>query len=213
MESAAYCSPKVSRVTVIGRSAVPFLENLGTEVGARFQKYFESRGVSYRNNTNVVRFEGENNKLTQVVLDTGETIPADICIVGVGSDYDTGFLKDAGVILTKQGAIEVNEVNISMLHEMISRILFTLIFSQYLQTNVDGVFAGGDTCNAPVHGAKNIKASIGHWQLAQHHGRIAALNMLGKQEPIKSVPFFFSSMFSLNLRYSGNFNQLFLPSL
>lgn len=182
MESAAYCSPKVGRVTVIGRSAVPFVENLGLEVGARFQKYFESRGVSYRNNSNVVRFEGENNKLTKVVLNTGETIPADICIVGIGSEYDTDFLKESGIILTKHGAIEVDE---------------------YLRTNIDGVFAGGDTCNAPVHGAKDVKASIGHWQLAQHHGRIAALNMLGKQEAIRSVPFFFSSMFSLNLRYSG----------
>ncbi|XP_065201959.1 apoptosis-inducing factor 3-like isoform X2 [Planococcus citri] len=182
MESAAYCAPKVARVTVIGRSSVPFSDTLGEEVGDRFKRYFESRGVSYRNNSNVVRFEGENDKLTQVVLNTGEVIPADICIVGIGSEYDTGFLKDTGVTLTKNGAIEVNE---------------------YLQTNLDGVFAGGDTCNAPVHGSKNVKASIGHWQLAQHHGRIAALNMLGKQEPIRSVPFFFSAMFSFNLRYSG----------
>ena len=92
---------------------------------------------------------------------------------------------------------------------MNSAYYFVFFFSQYLETNIDGVFSGGDTCNAPVYGTKDIKASIGHWQLAQHHGRIAALNMLGKKEPIKSVPFFFSSMFSLNLRYAGNLNQRF----
>lgn len=65
------------------------------------------------------------------------------------------------------------------------------------------MFAGGDVAYAPVYGTDNINASIGHWQLAQHHGRIAAKNMVGKQVPIKGVPFFFSTMFGLGVRYSG----------
>lgn len=111
MESASYCAPKVGRVTVLGRSEVPFHDVLGKEVGQRIVELFESKGVSILNNTHAVRFEGSDNKLTHVVLNNGKTIPADICIVGIGSEYDTKFLSNTDIKLTKQGAIEVDEVS------------------------------------------------------------------------------------------------------
>lgn len=110
MESAAYCAPKVGRVTVLGRTDVPFLDSLGREFGQRIVELFETHGVHIRNNVYAVKFEGSDNKLTGVVLNTGETIPAEICIVGIGSEYDTKFLSETDIKLTKQGAIEVNEV-------------------------------------------------------------------------------------------------------
>lgn len=68
---------------------------------------------------------------------------------------------------------------------------------------MEGVYAGGDVAHAPVYGSGGQKDSIGHWQLAQYHGHRAAANMLGKREPIKSVPFFFSMLFGKGLRYAG----------
>jgi NADPH-dependent 2,4-dienoyl-CoA reductase/sulfur reductase-like enzyme len=73
-----------------------------------------------------------------------------------------------------------------------------------LETNVEGIFSGGDVANAPVYSA-NTKASLGHWQLATYHGKIAALQMLGKKTPIKSVPFFWTALFGTSIRFAGMF--------
>ena len=109
MEAAAFCANKVASVTVIGRTEVPFENTLGKTIGKSIGNFFESKGVKLINNANCEKFIGENNKLTGVVVN-GETIPADICIVGLGIAYDTNFLKNSDVKLTDQGAIEVDEV-------------------------------------------------------------------------------------------------------
>ena len=46
--------------------------------------------------------------------------------------------------------------------------------------------------------------NIGHWQIAQAHGRCAALAMLGKKTPFRSVPFFWSGQFGKPLRFAGH---------
>lgn len=74
--------------------------------------------------------------------------------------------------------------------------------SKNLETNIKGIFAGGDVANAPVY-STNTKASLGHWQLATYHGKIAALQMLGKKTPIKSVPFFWTALFGTSIRFAG----------
>ena len=50
--------------------------------------------------------------------------------------------------------------------------------------------------------AKNIR--IEHWDVACDHGRVAARNMLGKDEEYDNVPFFWTGMFGRSLRYAGN---------
>jgi len=67
---------------------------------------------------------------------------------------------------------------------------------------VKGIFAGGDVANAPVY-PSNMKSSLGHWQLATYHGKVAALQMLGKKTPIKSVPFFWTALFGTSIRFAG----------
>lgn len=73
-----------------------------------------------------------------------------------------------------------------------------------LETNVKGIFAGGDVASAPIYPA-NVKSSLGHWQLATYHGKIAALQMLGRKTPIVSVPFFWTALFGTSIRFAGMF--------
>lgn len=86
-----------------------------------------------------------------------------------------------------------------MLIILLEQYVFNL---KNLETNIKGIFAGGDVANAPVYTA-NTKASLGHWQLATYHGKIAALKMLGKKAQIKSVPFFWTSLFGTSIRFAG----------
>merc|ERR1712223_1422768 len=53
---------------------------------------------------------------------------------------------------------------------------------------------------------KDTNAAIGHWQLAQSHGRCIGLN-IGLEESektsIKTVPFFWTVQYGKNIRYAG----------
>uniref|UniRef100_A0A670K2U8 L-amino-acid oxidase n=1 Tax=Podarcis muralis TaxID=64176 RepID=A0A670K2U8_PODMU len=74
---------------------------------------------------------------------------------------------------------------------------------RFMQTSAPSVFAAGDVASFPVAllGGKNI--DICHWQIAQAHGRVAALNMLQRQERLHTVPFFWTKLQAKSIRYAG----------
>uniref|UniRef100_A0A8C8JWM7 Rieske domain-containing protein n=1 Tax=Oncorhynchus tshawytscha TaxID=74940 RepID=A0A8C8JWM7_ONCTS len=118
----------------------------------------------------------------EVVLKSGKVLRADVCIIGTGSGPATGFLKQSGVHMDSKGFVPVNKT---------------------MQTNIDGVYAGGDIVTFPFPGRSNKKVNIPHWQMAHVHGRVAALGMMGRPTEIKTVPYFWSAMFGKSLRYAG----------
>ncbi|XP_023212669.1 apoptosis-inducing factor 3-like [Centruroides sculpturatus] len=77
-----------------------------------------------------------------------------------------------------------------------------IVVDEYMKTNVDGIFAGGDIVEFPLT-VMDARVNIGHWQLAMAHGRCAALNMLNKNEKLLTVPFFWSMLFGKSVRYAG----------
>uniref|UniRef100_A0A8D8K0B3 Apoptosis-inducing factor 3 n=1 Tax=Culex pipiens TaxID=7175 RepID=A0A8D8K0B3_CULPI len=183
LEAAAYCVNKVAKVTVIGRGSVPLKESFGQEVGARVMEMFKEKGVEFVMNSGIKRCIGDDDKkLTSVELMDGTIVKADICIMGVGSTLYTSFLENSGIELNQNGSIDTN---------------------QYLESNVAGIYVGGDIANAPVYCNNNELATIGHYPLAQYHGKIAALNMVGKQTELKAVPYFWTMLFGKGFRYTG----------
>uniref|UniRef100_A0A673M940 Apoptosis inducing factor mitochondria associated 5 n=1 Tax=Sinocyclocheilus rhinocerous TaxID=307959 RepID=A0A673M940_9TELE len=48
-----------------------------------------------------------------------------------------------------------------------------------------------------------INVSIGHWQTAQAHGRIAALNMMRREVELNIVPFYWTVLLGRTIRYAG----------
>uniref|UniRef100_A0A8C7XC98 Apoptosis inducing factor mitochondria associated 5 n=1 Tax=Oryzias sinensis TaxID=183150 RepID=A0A8C7XC98_9TELE len=73
----------------------------------------------------------------------------------------------------------------------------------YMRTNVPDVFCAGDLATFPLAMAKNQLVNIGHWQMAQAQGRVAALNMLGKETELTSVPFYWTVLLGKTIRYAG----------
>ncbi|RXN07076.1 apoptosis-inducing factor 3-like protein [Labeo rohita] len=121
-------------------------------------------------------------KLKEVVLKSGKVLRADVCVIGIGSSPATAFLKQSGVHMDSKGFIPVNKT---------------------MQTNIDGVFAGGDVVTFPLALRSHKKVNIPHWQMAHVHGRVAALSMMGKASEIKTVPYFWTAMFGKSIRYAG----------
>lgn len=66
----------------------------------------------------------------------------------------------------------------------------------------DGVYAAGDIAKFPLPLIKD-SISIGHWQIAHNHGRVAGRNMAGKVETFNSIPYFWTVLSGKSLRYCG----------
>ncbi|KAJ8934213.1 hypothetical protein NQ318_021638, partial [Aromia moschata] len=186
LEAANYCLNKVKKVTVVQRDTVPFRATLGEDVGAAFMKLFKDKGVHFISKNSLTKITSDDNgNVVSVELQDGATLKADLVIMGVGSTYYTDFLKNSGIDMREDGTIETNE---------------------YLQTNIPNVYVGGDMAYAPVWSHDNKKAAIGHYPLAHYHGKIAALNMLGKRKAMDAVPYFWTMLFGKGVRYAGHGN-------
>ncbi|XP_048468596.1 apoptosis inducing factor mitochondria associated 4 isoform X2 [Rhincodon typus] len=182
MEIAACLVEKASSVSVVGTSEVPYQHVLGTEIGKTIMKAFELEGVKFYMTDHVIELRGENGLLKEAALASGKVLPADMCVVGIGVTPATNYLHGSQIKTDPKGTVMVDE---------------------YMETNVDGVFAAGDVTSFPLPLHKNQKVNIGHWQLAHKQGYIAALNMQKKKIAINTVPFFWTFFFGKSLRYAG----------
>lgn len=183
LEAAAYCVGKVAKVTVIGRDSVPLRPVFGEAVGARIMKLFEDQKIEFVMNSGIVKCIGNaEGVLESVELNEGTILKANICIMGVGSTLNTAFLKDSGLGMNRDGSIDTN------LH---------------LETSIADVYVGGDIAHSPVFSNGNQPAAIGHYPLAQNHGKVAAMNMTGKALELHVVPFFWTMVFGKSFRYCG----------
>jgi apoptosis-inducing factor 3 len=190
MEAAASLTQQGLEVTVISPSKVPFEKILGEQLGRMFQQVHEAQGVKFQFETKAIELIG-NEQVESVVLDNGTQIAADLVIVGIGVEPNTGYLT--GVKLHEQDqSIPVNN---------------------YLQTEINDIYAAGDIARFP-YAPMNKLTRIEHWRLAAQQGKIAATNMLNsnqlsnqRQEVDKIVPFFWSGQYDLKLRYVGHVEE------
>jgi NADPH-dependent 2,4-dienoyl-CoA reductase/sulfur reductase-like enzyme/nitrite reductase/ring-hydroxylating ferredoxin subunit len=183
MEAASSLISEGRQVTVIAQEKVPFLRVLGPEIGAMFQQLHEEKGVKFETEAEVTELLGEAGRVASVQLKSGKTLPAEVVVLGVGVRPATDFLQ-AAFALEKDGGLAVDE---------------------YLRA-APNVYAAGDIARFPL-AATGQSTRIEHWRLAQQHGRVAARNMLGKEEKFASAPFFWTQQYGKSLRYAGHAEQ------
>lgn len=190
MEAAAFLVDRAASVTVVGRSSAPFSNVFGAFIGKRLQAMHEEKGVRFVLDAEVSELRGdEDGRLTEVELTSGQTLAADLVVSGLGVVPCTDFLRDSDVRLDRRGYVPVD---------------------QFMRTNCKDVYATGDIASFPMGGGggdglDSALVNVGHWQMALHHGRTAALAILGRPTAIDrtAVPFFWSSMFGKSVRFCG----------
>ncbi|KAA8586800.1 hypothetical protein FQN60_000636 [Etheostoma spectabile] len=182
MEVASYLIDKSSSVTVIGSSELPYQNTLGREVGKVTMMMLSEKNVKFFMNDIVMEIKGVDGKVKEVVLKSGNVIQADVLIVGIGIKPNSEFLQGSKIQMDSKNFVTVDK---------------------YMRTNVPSVYCGGDLATFPLAMAKNRLVNIGHWQMAQAHARIAALNMLGKPTELSSVPFYWTVLLGKTIRYTG----------
>jgi apoptosis-inducing factor 3 len=72
-----------------------------------------------------------------------------------------------------------------------------------LRASAPGVYAAGDIARFP-YAPTGESVRIEHWAVAQRMGRIAALNMMGRDLAYSSPPFFWSTQFDVTVNYVGH---------
>ncbi len=126
-------------------------ESLSLILGREFKKM----KIKVHTGTSLEKVEESSGKLN-CLLGNGNSFEVDKVLVSIGRDFLTGTLglENAGVKTGRKGIIEVNE---------------------YLETNVDGIYAIGDTIGGMMLAHK-----------ASAEGKAAAANALGKNISIDS---------------------------
>jgi apoptosis-inducing factor 3 len=176
MEVAASLRERGLEVTVVGQESVPFERQLGKEAGQAFVHLHQQNGVHFRLKTGVTSLAG-HQKVEAVVLESGERLPADLVVFGSGIKPATAFLQDIPV--NDDGSVTVDHT---------------------LQV-ADGLYAAGDIARYSYRGQP---LRVEHWRVAQQHGRVAALNMLGRNVSYNAVPFFWTIQYFKQLDYIGH---------
>ena len=92
LEAAASLRQREVTVTVIAPEPVPLVPIIGETLGRFVQDLHEQHGVEFRLGHTVSEVR-EN----EVVLDNGETVPADLVVIGVGVVPNTGLAEAAGL--------------------------------------------------------------------------------------------------------------------
>ena len=179
LELAAAASAYGNSVTLIGLEDVPLGAAIGPELGGFFQSLHEAHGVRFRLPASAAGITGESGRVTGVVTDAGEVLPADLVVVAVGVIPEVSLAEAAGITV-RNG----------------------ILTDPSLRTSAPGIFAAGDVANA-LHPFTGEHHRSEHWSNALNGGKVAGRAMLGLDAALDTVPYFYTDQFDVSMEYSG----------
>jgi 3-phenylpropionate/trans-cinnamate dioxygenase ferredoxin reductase component len=168
-EVAASMTMMGKRATVVMQEERTLERGFGKRAGRFVEELLQAHGVKIHGNDELERFEGDG-RVAKVITRGGLELEAEAIVIGAGVAPDTGLAKRAGLEIGEQGGVRC---------------------SSRLESTAEGVYAAGDMCeyDSKMHGGH---VRIEHWDVAFNQGKTAALNMLGRDIPHETVPYFYS---------------------
>jgi 3-phenylpropionate/trans-cinnamate dioxygenase ferredoxin reductase subunit len=179
METAAAARGHGNEVTVVDPQPAPLRAALGDELGQMFAELHRDHGVTMRLRTGVREFTSSDGHVTGLVTDAGETLPADLVVVGVGAQPNVELAADAGLTIDNG-----------------------IVVDQTLSSSHPDIYAAGDVANT-YHPLLHRHLRVEHWANALHGGPAAARSMLGQDVVYDRVPYFYTDQYDLGMEYSG----------
>ncbi len=153
---------------------------LDVEGGEVVDHIAQKFGVEVIHGDEIVEVVPQNGVPTYVKTKKGREIQADVIGIGLGITLNTGILKDTPV-----------------------RVDHGVVVNEYLETNVPGIYAAGDIAEFYDLTVQHHH-TMGTWDNAMGHGRIAGTNMAGGRVQYHDVPTYTSPLFNVNIAVVGS---------
>ncbi|OWV70522.1 ferredoxin reductase [Rhizobium sp. R634] len=179
LELAATARLLGAEVTVIEGLERVLKRGVPEEVAHLLTERHRAEGVDIRCGVSIEALIEEGGKAV-IRLSAGEVIEADLALVGIGAWPNVEIAESAGLAIENGIAVDT-----------------------YLQTSAPDVFAAGDCCSfpLPIYGGRRVR--LESWRNAQEQGTLAAANMLGLDQAVSAVPWFWSDQYDMTLQISG----------
>jgi NADPH-dependent 2,4-dienoyl-CoA reductase/sulfur reductase-like enzyme len=137
-------------------SAPQPMSTLDPEMGALVADALRSVGVEVYVDERVEGFDTDAGQVTGVQT-AARVLPADLVILGLGVDPNSGLARDAGIPVGESGGIAVDD---------------------HVRAGVDGIYAAGD-CSETFHRVSGRPVVVALGTHANKQGRVAGINASG----------------------------------
>lgn len=178
LEVASSAVQRGCAVVVFEAASRALMRAVPAEVAQCLVDLHRERGVDVRFDVQVQRFAGEG-RVNAVVLGDGTVVPCDAVVVGVGVAPRVALAQEAGLAIDNGIAVD-----------------------PMLRTSDPDIYAAGDVCSF-VHPLYGRRIRLECWRNAEDQARVAALNMLGRDEAHSAVPWFWSDQYDMTIQIAG----------
>jgi len=178
LEVAAVCRQLGRDVTVVELAERVMSRVVSGEVSAFYQALHAGHGVDIRLSTGLAGFEGDG-RVSQLVTDSGDRIPAEVVIVGVGILPNTELAETSGLAVHNG-----------------------IVVDDRCRTEDPHIFAIGD-CTSHPNGIYGRRLRLESVHNALEQAKTAAANICGIDTRYSQVPWFWSDQYDVKLQIAG----------
>lgn len=157
---------------LLGRAVSPAISD---HVLARLS----AQGADIRFGTAPAAITGDASGVSGVALANGDTLPADLVLVGIGVEPECDLAAAAGIACDDG-----------------------ILIDHAMRTSVPGIFAVGD-CTRFHHWHADRPVRLESVQNATDQAKLAARTIVGHDEPYRAVPWFWSDISDMKLQMVG----------
>ena len=183
LEAAAVLRKQGKQVTVLEAESRVLARVAGEALSRFFEAEHRAHGVDLRLGAKVVALDEKDGRVCGVRLVSGESLPADLVIVGIGIDATVEPLARAGAVIDNGVVVDLRS-----------------------KTSLPNVNAVGDCAAHPNVHARGLVIRLESIQNANDQAMIVAKSIagtLGAEERYEAVPWFWSNQYDLRLQTVG----------
>ena len=178
LETAASLRALDLDVTVLEATTRVLERVTAPDVSTFFERIHREEGIDIRTGAKVAALVGDDC-VREVTLSTGESIPADLVIVGIGVEPRTELADAAGLVVDNG-----------------------IVIDDHARTEDPDIVAAGDCTSHDIarYGCRIRMESVSS---AGEQAKVAASTICGKSRKIEALPWFWSDQYDLKLQIAG----------